>query len=367
MRLLGLWASKQAAFAASGFFRLLCIILIPIRTTPAYALIPRSAALPFLFFTLFALRQPLFAGEFDFLTEHPGKLTATVTGSHQMVGKGDAAAFKRNLERLRGLLAKQPVFTPPRGVEVIGYFRPNDQQPQTNRVPIPGFGYLRFHFYHRNLKSGKPVRICCTTDEIYVSINDPGQGFDPYGAAMFPTKVLYEPRQVGELAGFPVYRMDSGNEVILLSKKTTPLWIPLTREEYVRAWLTHWEKEAAQSPPQDTLTPQIVRQHRAALAAMSAEERKMQARTRSWDPFEPSLSPVGSEEGQALVRINPAWFNPSLPRSAFQLIALQFSYTGNLNHEKPGPTEFGDIAPFRVWQALHSSDWAEIGGALTDK
>ena len=145
------------------------------------------------------------------------------------------------------------------------------------------------------------------------------------------------------------------------------MWVPVTREEYVKAWLAYWEKHAAGSPPQDTITPQIVRRHREVLAAMSPEERKMQARTHTWDPFEPTLAPVDSEEGTPLVRANPAWFDASLPRSAFQLITLQFNYSGTLNHENPGPTEHGDIAPYRVWQALHASDWKEISGALTDK
>lgn len=310
--------------------------------------------------------QPLFAGEFNFLTEHPGKFSAPVS-SHIKLSKTESAVFKRNLEQLRNLLAKQPVFNPPRGVEIIGYFRPNDEQPKTKKVPIPGFGYLRFHFYHLDHKSGKPVRICCTTDEIYVTVNDPGKGFDAYSAVLFPTRAFYEPKQVGEMAGFPVYRMDNGNEVIVLNRSTTPAWIPVSREEYVTGWLANWEKEAAKSPPQDTITPDIVRRHRAALASMSAVERKMQARTYSWDPFEPTLAPVGSDEGRPLVRGNPAWFDPKLPRSAFQLITLQFNYTGNLNHENPGATEHGDIAPYRVWQTLHTSDWKEISGALTDK
>lgn len=310
------------------------------------------------------------AGEFDFLTEHPGKFSASVTVANQpqkLLSKTDAAGYKRNLERLRNLLAKQPVFNPPRGVEVIGYFRPNDALPKNTRLPVPGFGYLRFHFYHRQAKTGKPIRICCTTDEIFVSINDPGKGLAPYTGANFPTPALYEPKQVGEMSGYPIYRADNGNEIILLNRSKTPLWIPVTREEYIKAWLAYWEKLAAGNPPQDTITPQIVSRHREALKTMSAEELKMQARTYSWDPFEPTLAPVGSDEGQALVRVNPAWYDPKLPRSAFQLITLMFSYSGTLNHDAPGLTEFGDVAPYRVWQTLHTSDWAAIGSTLTDQ
>jgi hypothetical protein len=64
------------------------------------------------------------AGEFDYLPEYAGKTTTTVTGSHIKLNKSEAGEFKRNLERLRNLLAKQPTLASPRGVEIKGYFRP---------------------------------------------------------------------------------------------------------------------------------------------------------------------------------------------------------------------------------------------------
>lgn len=310
---------------------------------------------------------PALAGGFNFLHEHPGKMSATVTGSHLQLKKTEAAAFKRNLEQLRNLLDRQPTFNPPRGVEIIGYLRPNDAQPKTNKVPIPGFGYLRFHFYYLQEKTGNPIYIRFTTDEIFLSVNDPDQGFDVYGTVGFSARMFYEPLKVGELNGFPVYRMDNGDEVIVLNRSTIPPWVPVTREEYVRAWLKSWQEIAKDSPAIDTVTPELVKNHQAALAGMSAEERKMQARQYSWDLMEPTLAPVGSDEGRPLVRTNQAWFNPALPRSAFQLITLRFKYTGNLNHDKPGVNEYGDISPYRIWQALHTSDWAGISASLTVK
>lgn len=306
------------------------------------------------------------AGEFDFLHDHPGKAQATAS-SHTGLTKAEGTAFKANLERLRNLLFKQPVFNSPRGVEIKGYFRPNDEQPKSKKVPVPGFGYLRFHFYFANHKTGKPVHICCTTDEIFAAINDPDKGFESFGGRDFPTKVFYEPTKVGEMSGFPVYRLNSGSEVIVLSRSATPPWIPVTREEFVKASLVTWQKQAADAPPVDTITPQIVQAHKEALNVMTADERRMQARELFWDPFQPNLAPAGSTEGRPLIRVNPAWFDPKLPRSAFQLIILRFDFDNSVNQDNPGPTEHGDIAPYRVWQALHTSNWREISGALTDK
>ncbi|MRR58470.1 MAG: hypothetical protein EG824_09705, partial [Deltaproteobacteria bacterium] len=271
-----------------------------------------SNTLLFLIIYLFilAIVSPLTvsAGEFTFLTEHPGRVSAPVTVANALpsrLSRADAAVYKRNLERLRDLLISQPVFNPPRGVEVIGYLRPLDELPVNTRVPVPGFGYLRFHFYHESSKTGLPVRICCTTDEIYLTVNNPDAGLDACGVPGLSGKAFYEPKQVVEQDGFPVYRMDNGDEVIVLVRSSAPPWIPLTREEYVSAWLKNWRKIAAESPPADTITPEIVRRHEAALAAMSAEERRMQARELAHDPFEPTLAPVGSDEGRPLVRTNP--------------------------------------------------------------
>lgn len=323
-------------------------------------------ALPVILLAISLGQCPCFAGEFDYLHEHPGKASATVTGTHKALSKGEAAAFKRNLERLRSLLVKQPALASPKGVEIKGYFRPNDQQPKTNKVPIPGFGFLRFHAYIRDQKTGRPVPFCCPTDEMAVHVNDPEKGPEVCTVPGSATRGFCAPERVEEVAGFPLYRFN-GMDVLVLSRSSVPVWVPLTREEYVRAWLANWKKEAADSPAMDTITPQIVRNHQAALDAMTPEERRMQAREFTWDPLQPTLAPVGSSEGRPLLKVNPAWFDPKLPRSAFQLLTITFSYSGTVKDDAPGPTESGNIAPYRVWQALFESDWREIRGALTDK
>ena len=310
------------------------------------------------------------ASEFIFMPEHPGTVSVIVenltTFQKKLLTKEDAAAFKHNLERFRNLLANQKVFNPPRGVAVKGYLRFNGEVETAKNQPIPGYGFLQFYFYFLDNKSGKPARICCTTDEIYVSVNDPDSGFDSFGVSGFPTKAFYEPKRVGELNGFPVYQAGNGDEIIVLSRSTTPPWVPVTREEYVNVWIKFWQK-TADSTPQDTLSPDVVRRHKAALAGMSASEREMQAHHLTTNPLEPTFAPVGSDAGLPLVRTNQAWFNSALPRAAFQLVTLRFKYTGNLDHNKPGPTEYGDVSPLRVWEALHTSNWAEISGVLMDK
>lgn len=315
------------------------------------------------------LVRPLPAAEFVFLPDHPGGFAATATVNNVPVSKlskPDAAAFKQKLEQLRNLLAKQPVMQAPKGVEIIGYFRPLDEFPSAKNLPVPGFGYLRFHFYHR-AQNGKPVRICCTTDEIHVSINDPDQSFEVYGSHDFSTKPFYEPNLVGQVDGFPLYQTAGGDELLVFSRGSAPIWLPITREEYVAAWLKFWQKQAQQTVPQDTITPEIVRRHQQALARMQPEERAMQARSLTWDVYEPTLAPVGSTAGRPLVRVNPNWFDPDLPRSAVQLLILRFSTTGLMDQNHPGPSKTGNVSAYRVWQALHTSNWKEVSTIVTTR
>lgn len=329
------------------------------------------------------LVQPCLGGEFTFLTEHPGKVSVTVERAQTRALKlsaKDAAAFNANLERLRGLLLAQPVFNPPLGVKVYGFIRAQTSHyAVTKSPPATGHGDIYFHFAFLDEKTGKPNYVCCTTDEIQLYINQPGEGFDSVGLDD-RSRFYNEPKQTATLNGFPVYRTDKySDEIIVLYRGVKPLWVPVTREEYVKMWLRMWEESAAKSV-HDTVSPVIVERHKAALARMSAEERQMQVRrlvggddadpegcgSYPQDPYEPQITPAGCLAGRPLVKFNPNLFDPSLPRSAFQLITFRFVY-GPLDPDHPGPTEYGDISPYRVWEALHRSDWEAIGAALTSK
>ena len=329
------------------------------------------------------LVQPCLGGDVTFLTEHPGKVSVTADRAQTRelkLSAKDAAAFNANLERLRGLLLAQPVFNPPLGVKVYGFIRAQPPFPAvTKNVPSPGHGHIYFHFAFLDQKTGKPSYICCTTDEIQVYINQPGEGFDSVGLDN-RSRFYNEPKQTATMNGFPVYRTDQySDEIIVLYRGANPLWVPVTREEYLKMWLRMWEESAAKNV-HDPWSPVIVERHKAALARMSAEERQMQVRrlvdggdpdpegcgSYPQDPYEPPLTPAGCLAGRPLVKFNPNLFDPSLPRSAFQLITFRFVY-GPLDPDHPGPTEYGDISPYRVWEALHRSDWSAIGAALTSK
>jgi hypothetical protein len=77
------------------------------------------------------------------------------------------------------------------------------------------------------------------------------------------------------------------------------------------------------------------------------------------------MAPFGSTEGIALLKPNPEWFDPSLPRTAFQLVTVKFTYLcGSTDPDDPKPTEDGSIIGVRMWESLHKSDWKAIRAVL---
>lgn len=275
----------------------------------------------------------------------------------------DAAALERNLARVRDLLLAQPVFHPLIGARVRGDFRTEELRADTAKAPVPARAALNFLPAVLYAKSG-PGWAVDTSDQVVVYVNNPTGGLELLNGLSSDQPYFYEPARAGEMDGFPVFRGQLACEYIVLSRSGRLPWVPVTREEYVQTWTRIWQARA-DSAPADTMSPKIVARHKAVLAAMSPEERAMQARSfGTEDPFAPTLAPPGSTKGHPLVKADPAWFDASVRRTAIQLIVVKFWYSGELDPDHPGPSEWGSVSPLRVWETLHHSNWREIGAAL---
>lgn len=313
------------------------------------------------------------SGATQYVVDHPGTASMIVETSNTPrfgLKPAEASAFHGNLARLRDLLLAQPAFHPARGVEVKGYIRPDDGAPVVKTAPVPGYGYATYYPFVLISKTKQVVRMGASPWEIEIFFNAPGRGLsapnlrDPAGQL----KLLFEPKPAGQLHGFPVYRDGDNNEFIVLSSTGKPAWIPVTREEYVRLWIRIIEKDLAADGGAE-LTKQRLQHHQDALARMSPEERAAQAQSGgSEDYLGPSLAPFGSKGiGDAYVKANPDWFDPSRPRSDLQLIVMRFNWRGDLNPDRPAIEEYGNAVGLRLWETLHTSDWKAVSAALAAK
>lgn len=334
------------------------------------------------------------SGSNQYVIDHPGKVSVIVETSNTArfgLKPAEAAAFQANLRRLRDLLMAQPIFHPPIGFDADGYIRADHGGQVVKTAPVRGYGYVIYYPYLLSSKTKQPFRIDASSWQMVIHFNN------PVGYLQRDGKLFHEPKQVGQLYGFPVYR-GPDYEFIVLSSSGKPLWIPLTREEYMQLSIREIEKELAEFKkeqsevdpealarlsPQDRATvekalgdnggisiiKQRLKHHQEALARMSPQERAMQAQNGNpgeGDYLGPQLAPVGKEGiGRPYVKANPNWFDPSRPRSDLQLIIIGFDYYTALDPEHPEiPSEFGNAVGLRLWETLHKSDWKAISAVL---
>lgn|GEM_PF-2368090 len=143
--------------------------------------------------------------------------------------------------------------------------------------------------------------------------------------------IYVEPRRAGEFAGFPMYDAGNGPYVLITNDITRPVWVPVSRERYIRAKITNLQKLVQKlTPPSDQQARADMAALEAELAGMSPTERASQAyvgggvATRAaW------LSPANDPGAQALVAPNPAFFDLTRPRTSFQMAILD-TYPKNL-------------------------------------
>lgn len=211
-----------------------------------------------LFFSAPALAGP--CGEFIYLPDAAGKVKVNVTRggyeSYYLLTRQENSAFNRNLKEILDIILDQPFLKPPRGVELRGWLR-NWHSPLCNKgpcrgVPINGQGILFFHFLFDS--KGKAVPIIVTDNEMDFSINDPeaaigsnrllGQG----GTDSQGRKITLQIPRLGEING-AAYHRQGRSELLVLSRSSKPLWLPVSREEALKAMIRQQEKEIAALGP----------------------------------------------------------------------------------------------------------------------
>lgn len=298
----------------------------------------------------------LLAGDIQYLPDTPGDAVVDVskvdTAAHKLT-PAEAAAFAKNLTALRDAIVAQKIFHPLAGAQVRGDLR-IDPERGTGKGPVPGYGHLRY-YPSIQFKSGKRGFMEAANDEVVVFINTPAGGLERSNG------FFAQPVRAGEINGFPVFR-GNGCEYVVISRNGQLPWVPVTREEFVRAQAAVWKKQAAESAL-DPVSPKVAAAHDEALAKMSREERAMQARYLAWDPFQPMLAPPDSSDGTPLVKPGTSWIDPAAARSDIQLLIGQFWY-GGMDPDRPAPSDHGNIAPLRIWETLHKSDWTAIGSIV---
>jgi hypothetical protein len=187
--------------------------------------------------------------------------------------------------------------------------------------------------------------------------------------------VFLEPRVSTTVAGRTSYRMSDYGEVVVLTNGR-PLWLPLTQEQFLRAVMNQVrlmradeiEKGRTGSYPSisDDESFWVKRLHvfEKELAALTPGERQQPAYWSDPPRDNPFLSGLTKREtygARLVVMTNPDYFDPSLPRTAVQLIACEFDFLGTHDADEPGPAYSSTVRLF--WQFEYDKLAALIEGA----
>ncbi len=237
--------------------------------------------------------------------------------------------YMKKLQRIEDVFKQVKMLNPPMGVEVRPalyilwiYEGKNHEKMPISQLPVMGkfslfvFEYLDIPEQHKTIVASEG----CTQDIYINAINSVIAGSASLSETCEPWKFMRSegtiysvPKYGGERQGFPVY-----NKMIVITNNPKPLWLQLSREEFLRDRLC---QEAGPHALGNA------RQLKEELDSLSPEGRESPAYIANIPESDPrhrasGMGDPGDPGARAVVRINPDFFDKSLPRTAFQLITV---------------------------------------------
>lgn len=192
-------------------------------------------------------------------------------------------------------------------------------------------------------------------------------------------ELFLDPLVSTTVAGRTSYRMLDCGEVVVLTNGR-PLWLPLTQEQFLRAMVNYGRlqrtreiedaRDRGQPPPSEDESFAVKWLHgfEKELAALTPGERQQPAYWSDPPRDQPLLSGLTKREtygARLVVMANPDYFDPSLPRTAVQLIACEFDFQGAHDADEPGPAYSSMTRLF--WQFEYDKLAALIEGARASR
>ena len=280
-----------------------------------------------------------------------GEVERKISGTHQPW-----------FDEVCSIICSWDSITPPQGLKVACYG-------SDNALEIYFLPYLFEDGVRFASESGPNLRIF---------VNSP---FQMFGSPVVDGIFLC-PKKRADFNGYPIYQNDRG-EVTIVCKKSDPLFIPVSQEEYLRALIANEEKKAPQNINADNQAalremerayqellkidkeaakefkqhlddfatdannagngsgmPDMVTSLKNELSALSTEERSKQACYGGASAMERYHNASGlvrdgnSEDSEVLVKPNPALIDPS-PANQIQLLVISWSVGDGENVDKP--------------------------------
>lgn len=333
----------------------------------------------------------------------------------------------KKTQKLRGLLqetartiAAQPVMSPPKGFEARfwGFIAPRDRFDicSGKKCPPPKATALLSMMIGRYEPKGESIKAAFgTASTMDISFNNLGHVFASLPVFYKDSDgfLLPEPVRDGERAGFPAY-LNKGHAVAVIAASDRPLWLPVSRERYLKAaiaaevknlevppvarkkkgkkgaapgttpsgkpifveesktWIDPVEEKVMIEKSRlvtegiketDEVIKERIQKLQTELDAMTPEQRDRQARVEpatAADSDAVPLLPPDSSSGVAVVTPNFRYFNPKLPADTPQLAVIQWKFDGDTQYD-PAKSSISDTLNNRVLLEIYKNmDWQKL-------
>lgn len=320
------------------------------------------------------------------------------TGAWKPVGESaDALSYGITAAQARMVLAKvhaftaivkaAPVFNPPLGFNAEVWedvcCAGECQRARTCKTqPVPGRLWLRMHYFVAGT-NGKSY----TDNELYADMQvwfnsqymmlngDPLLRFpDGREAARMP-----EPWREINGVTFYINNDNRGNRFAFLTKGREPLWIPVSREQFLTELIREREADLAKDfkgsndlveKGRALTRKMLIDPLKAEIDRMSPSERASQAWYGGGMPSQP-LVPANSKRGRPVVVFNPKYFDASRPRTDLQLAVISIDVPWEHEPEdlasavSRGDIEHAsDVGEARMWELVNQLDWQQLKGLI---
>jgi len=371
--------------------------------------------------TLLFTAVNLSAEEIPLLADKQGKWSFTMSDDIKGVRKENLKKIRGSLEAIARIITASPVMNPPKGFEARfwGSASAKDRFDACSGKKCPPSrptATLAMMLGRYEEKNGKVRAAFNTPSTMDISLNNLGHLFAHLPVLYKDAEgyLLPEPQLDGERAGMRTYA-NNGHAIAVLTRNSQPLWLPVSRERYLKAAIRA-TREALEASNQSNKKPftevsvisgkpilteesrtwidpaeekQWVEQSRsltfglndsaevlqqrllkfqAELDAMPPEQRPLQAKVAIdiTDTGElPSLLPLDNSTGVAVVTPDFSYFSPKLPAEAIQLLVVQWKFDGNPLYDPQKSGISGTLNNQKLLEIYATMDWQKLRAKLT--
>lgn len=162
--------------------------------------------------------------------------------------------MKQKMEEVVSLFTTCSLLSPPQGMKAV--LTTGIQPPLPSGENKSFTGNLFLELYVTMVCNEKPCWDKKTDATLKMNINDPSR----LAAMHVMDDIWISPRLVSDFFGHPVYRLNDGHrEISVITKKNVPLYLPVSRENFILSLINHFEKtisageSQAASPESETI------------------------------------------------------------------------------------------------------------------